>query len=170
MGGMGPWADDPPIRVQACPVCGGKVDIAVVSAVRIGDQPEHWSESGRCRRCSTDLVRSLGDTERPVVFMTRSDWRPSSRQPPDDRPRTTLERSGLGRTKGPAVPKGPDGARSQRLLLAVRLAAGMLGWGLSVLATHFMLDVRPWRTSMLIGLIPFVLVVAFAQPKSDDDD
>jgi hypothetical protein len=57
------------------------------------------------------------------------------------------------------------------VLLALRLCASLLAWGLSVLATHFLLEVRPWRSSILIGLVPFVLIVLFAQPagRSDED-
>ena len=60
--------------------------------------------------------------------------------------------------------------RGGRILLALRVSAGVLAWGLSVFATHFLLGLRPWRTSILIGLVPFVLVVVFAQPYGGDED
>ena len=73
-----PWPDDPPIRIQPCPLCGGEVVIALASMVKIGDGPETWMETGTCRACQAPLARQLADTDRPVVFMTRLDWHPSS--------------------------------------------------------------------------------------------
>lgn len=170
MAGMGPWPNDPPIRIQACPVCGGKVEIDVAGGVRIGAGPEQWSESGRCRRCKTNLVRALGDTERPVIFMSRADWHPSPRHPYTDRPMSPVERSALRRKSRTTMRSRLDNGRGG-VLLALRLCASLLAWGLSVLATHFLLEVRPWRSSILIGLVPFVLIVLFAQPagRSDED-
>lgn len=169
MVGMGPFPDDQAIRIQACPVCGGKVEIGITGGVRVGAGPEQWSESGRCRRCKTNLVRALGDTERPVIFMTRADWRQSSRLPPTDRPVSVVELSARSRANRMAMRSRLDGARGGRFLLALRLSAGVLAWGLSVLATHFLLEVRPWRTSILIGLVPFVLVVVFAPYGGSDE-
>jgi hypothetical protein len=72
------WPDEPPITIQECPLCGGEVEIGLAGMLRVGKGPEHWSESGRCRHCQAALVRELTDTERPVVFMKWSDWRPST--------------------------------------------------------------------------------------------
>ncbi len=45
---------------------------------RVGKGPEHRSESGRSMECQPALVREFTDTDRPVVFVKRSDSRPSS--------------------------------------------------------------------------------------------
>ena len=71
------FPDEPPVRVQECPLCGGEVEIGLAGMVRIRNGPEHWSESGHCTECGAALIRELADTEKPVVFMTRLDWRPS---------------------------------------------------------------------------------------------
>lgn len=73
---MNPWPDDPPIRVQECPLCGGEVQIGPASSVWINDGVvEHWTEAGSCTVCHAGLVRELIGADKPVVFMTRGDWR-----------------------------------------------------------------------------------------------
>jgi hypothetical protein len=76
--GVNPWPDDPPIRIQPCPICGGEVEIALASMVKMGNGPETWMETGTCSACRAPLARQLADTDRPVVFMTRLDWYPFS--------------------------------------------------------------------------------------------
>ena len=71
--GANPWPDDPPIRIQPCPLCGGEVAIALASMVKVGDGPETWMETGTCSACQAPLARQLADTDRPVVFITRLD-------------------------------------------------------------------------------------------------
>jgi hypothetical protein len=73
-----PGWDEAPVRIQECPLCGGEVDIGGVSGLMLGNGSEQWSESGSCMECQASLVRELGDTDRPIVFMKRSDWRPLS--------------------------------------------------------------------------------------------
>ena len=74
---MQPWPEEPPVTIQGCPLCGGEVEIGLAGMVRVANGHEHWSESGRCVGCHAALVRELTDTDRPVVFMKRSDWHPS---------------------------------------------------------------------------------------------
>lgn len=54
-----------------------------------------------------------------------------------------------------------------RLGLALRVAAGVLAWLLSLLGTHFMLD-RSWTVAALVGLVPMAFVIAFATERHDD--
>jgi len=75
---MQPWPDEPPLRIQECPVCGGEVEIGLAGMLSLENGEEHWSESGKCTQCHAALVRELVDSHRPVVFMTRLDWRPAS--------------------------------------------------------------------------------------------
>ena len=72
------FPDEPPVRAQECPLCGGEVEIGLAGMLSIGNGPEHWSESGHCMECGAALTRELADTEKPVVLMTRLDWRLSS--------------------------------------------------------------------------------------------
>ncbi len=65
-------------QLQECPICGGQVEIGLAGMVRVGSGPEEWAESGGCLDCRAVLVRQLVETDRPVVFMKRSDWRPAS--------------------------------------------------------------------------------------------
>ncbi len=69
------FPDEPPVHIEPCPVCGGEVEIGLTASVSLGDGRERWSENGMCGRCGTRLTRRLPDTERPVVFMTRGEWR-----------------------------------------------------------------------------------------------
>jgi len=73
-----PWRDEPPIKIQGCPLCGGKVAIGPAGMERVGNGHERWSESCYCAVCETALVRELAETDKPVAFMKRLDWRPSS--------------------------------------------------------------------------------------------
>lgn len=63
---------------DACPRCGGRVEMVMRSSLGPLDGPEDWWEVGVCESCSSQLTRPIGPAERPVIAMAPLDsWRES---------------------------------------------------------------------------------------------